>query len=61
MNNHQLKQNVINYCKRNGRITYREIKSMMIDVDVINELLDDKSLIEIKLGVYEIPKKVKLE
>ena len=56
MNNHQQKQNVLSYCKRNGKINDREINSMMIPIEIISELVNENQLIEVKTGVYHIKK-----
>lgn len=58
---HQLKQNVIAYCKRNGKINEREINSMMIPLSVIYELVKEKQLFEVKKGIYHIVKSFKVE
>lgn len=58
---HQLKQNVIAYCKRNGKINDREINSMMIPKSIIDELVSENQLSEVKPGIYQIFKGFKQE
>lgn len=59
MNEHQIKNNVLAYCKRNGKINDREINSMMIPTKIIKELVNENQLVEVKPGVYNIFKAFK--
>ena len=61
MNNHQIKQNVLAYVKRNGKINEREITSMCVHIDVINELVQENQLQQVKPGVYQVVKSNKVE
>ena len=61
MNEHQIKNNVLAYCKRNGKINDREINSMMIPTKIIKELVNENQLVEIKPGVYQIVKMAKVQ
>mgnify|MGYP003408600890 FL=1 len=61
MNEHQIKNNVLAYCKRNGKINDREINSMMIPTKIIKELVNENQLVEIKQGVYQIFKVAKFQ
>lgn len=61
MNSHQIKQNVLSYVKRNGKINEREITSMCVPIDVINELVQENQLVEVKPGIYQIVKSFKAE
>lgn len=61
MNEHQQKQVILNYCKRNGKINEREINSMMIPKTIIKELVNENQLSEVKPGVYQIVKVAKVQ
>jgi len=61
MNNHQIKQNVLAYVKRNGKINDREIISMCVSTDIIRELVSENQLRQVKPGVYQIVKSSKVE
>lgn len=61
MNEHQIKNNVLAYCKRNGKINDREINSMMIPTKIIKELVNENQLVEVKQGVYQIVKMAKVQ
>ena len=57
MNEHQQKQVVLNYCKRNGKITLDDVIKMSIPRNVFAELINENQLVEVKNGVYKIKNK----
>ena len=57
MNELQQKQVILNYCKRNGKITLDDVIKMSIPRNVFAELINENQLVEVKNGVYKIKNK----
>lgn len=61
MNELQQKQVILNYCKRNGKITLDDVIKMSIPRNVFSELIKENQLSEVKQGIYQIVKPIKVQ
>ena len=57
MNELQQKQVILNYCKRNGKITLDDVIKMSVPRNVFAELINEDQLVEVKNGIYKIKNK----